>query len=274
MVRLLKIVFAGFFLLPVCTLFAEQNSAAVDWRRMELVVSAASSISEEETGNAADWQYAAQQHAEELLFENFIRAMNNLRVDAYRTAADIIRADYTKNQHLYTYYVGVKKSKIQYIQQDVIIEKSFPLFGENGFLHILFEAGYDTGDFPTYNRFVHSTIFTGLIVDARGLGKQPAAAPRIFDNNHTLVFSPDLMYPENFRKWGAVQYTDDPNDQSTGMRIGDNPYRVVAVHDDRLIETDIAISGDDAQVLLQNKNSRENLMQGKVLIIVDSLREE
>ncbi len=213
MVRVHHIIFAGLFLFSSYALFAGQNYAAVDWRKMTLTVSAASSVLVEENGNTADWQYAAQGRAEELLFENFIRAMNDLQVDAYRTAADIIQADYTKNRRLYTYYSGIKKSKIQYIQQDVIIEKSFPLFGENGFSHIFFEAGYDAGNFPVYDRFVHSTTFTGLLIDARSLRKLPAVAPRIFDNNHTLVFSPDLMYQENFRKWGAVWYTDDPNDR-------------------------------------------------------------
>jgi len=231
-----------------------------------------STVSGEESGNAADWQYAAQRRAEEGLFENFIRSMNKVRVDAYRTAADIIHSDYTKNRRLYNYYAGIRKSEIRYIQQDVMIEKIFPLFGENGFMLILFEAGYDTGNFHAYDRFVHSAVFTGLVVDARGLGKVPAAAPRIFDSNHTLVFSADMMYLESFRKWGAVQYTDDLNVRLYEKRVGDNPYRIVAIHDDKLIETDIAISVEDAQVLLQKEGSRENLMQGRVVIIMDSLR--
>ncbi len=274
MVRLLKIIIAGFFIFGACALFAGQNTGTLDWRKMELKVSAVSTVSEEESGNEADWQYAAQQRAEEELFENFIRSMNKVRVNAYKTAANIIRSDYAKNRRLYTYYAGIRKSEIRYIQQDVLIEKIFPLFGENGFVHLLFEAGYDTGNFHSYERFVHSTAFTGLVIDARGLGKVPAAAPKVFDSNHTLVFSVDLMYTESFRKWGAVQYIDDPNDRLCEERVGDNPYRIVAIRDDKLIETDIAVSVDDARVLLQKEDSREKLMQGRVAIIIDSLRAE
>ena len=272
MVRLYQIIIAGFFIFGTGILSAGQNTAIVDWRRMELKVSAVSTILEEESGNTADWQYTAQRRAEESLFENFIRSMKKVQVDAYSTAADVIHSDYTKNRRLYSYYTGMRKSEIRYIEQDVIIEKIFPLFGEDGFMQILFEAGYDTGNFHTYDRFVHSIVFTGLVVDARGLGKVPAAAPRIFDSNHTLVFSADMMYLESFRKWGAVQYTDDLNVRLYEKRVGDNPYRIVAIHDDKLIETDIAISVEDAQVLLQKEGSRENLMQGRVVIIMDSLR--
>ena len=39
-----------------------------------------------------------------------------------------------------------------------------------------------------------------------------------------------------------------------------------------MIETDIRLSNDDTQVLLQNDVTRDNLTEGRVIIIIDKVK--
>jgi hypothetical protein len=82
------------------------------------------------------------------------------------------------------------------------------------------------------------------------------------------------MERERFDEWGAVQYVTDPNDMRIHQRFsstGEEPFRIVAIPDDKLLETDVMIFSEDAQILLNHLETRSNLRQGRVVIILDSL---
>jgi len=68
-----------------------------------------------------------------------------------------------------------------------------------------------------------------------------------------------------------VLYTYDPYYKGFEDRVGENPYRIVALENDKLIPTDIAISDEDAKVLLQNDISKQNLIECRVIIILDTV---
>ncbi len=119
--------------------------------------------------------------------------------------------------------------------------------------------------------FLISTNFTGVVIDARGLGREPAFAPRIFDEDHREVYSIALMAEESFKRWGGVQYTDDPFYTGFEERVGENPARFVALRNDNLIKTDISLSNDDVKILLQSDVTKYNLTEGRVIIIIDKV---
>ena len=270
MARLSGLLFT-FFLLNAAFCLAEtpdRSSIQVDWLRMELRVSGYSTVAGE-SGNMIDWQLQAARKAEENLLRNFVDSMKHLQVDAYRSAHDVLLDDLERNRQIYSYCNATRAGTIRYGEYDVNITKVFPFFGENGFVPILFKAGKDTGNFKSYDRYVFTTAFSGVVIDARGLARQPAISPRIFDEDHNLVYSADLVDSERFLQWGAVQYTTDPQFVEYVERVGANPFRIVAIEDDRLIATDIAIFTELAQVLLAHRDTRRRLEEGRVIVILD-----
>jgi hypothetical protein len=270
----LKIAFSILLALVATTLAAEpvhHGKAEVDWLNMKLTVSGTAVVTRQESGNMISWQLEAAKRAEQDLLRNFIDAMRIIRIDAFHNAHDILLKDLHKNELIYRYFYELKEASIEYGEDRVSIEKVFPLFGETGFCSILYTAGKDTGYFNTYDEYVFSTAFSGLVIDARGLERKPSIAPRIFDEGHNLVFAADFMERESYAYWGAVQFTTDPHYTDHAERVGNNPYRIMAIPDERLTENDFAIFTDDARVLLQNSGTRSNLLEGRVVIIVDSL---
>ncbi len=242
----------------------------VDWIRGRLVISGAASISTREYGNVMEWQLDAAQAAMKELLKNFIRSMQLLRVDAYQSAHAVLKQSYEKNEGIYRYNERIKTYTLKYDDNRVVVTKVYPFYGKDGLVPELIRAGEDVGHFPLYPGYSFTAPFSGLVIDARGLGRVPAFAPRIFDEEHTLVFSADFMEKTSFDRWGAVQYTDDPWYVGFQERVGNNPYRIVAIRNEKLIETDIAVAREDAAVLVQHDETKRNLEEGRVIIILDS----
>jgi hypothetical protein len=241
----------------------------VDWRRMELEVSGYGTVSARDRGNIIEWQLEAVRHANQNLLRNFLDALKHVQVDAFQTAHDILVEDLDRNERLFRYNETVKAVSIRYGDDDVTVTKVFPFFGQGGFAHILYRAGKDTGNFGHYeNLYVSSTSFTGLVIDARGLGRIPAWAPRIFDEDRNLVYAAELLERESFERWGAVQYTNDPQYRDYTSRVGYNPLRIVARREDKLMDTDISIFTEDARILLSREVTLRNLQEGRVIIIL------
>jgi hypothetical protein len=248
---------------------SEGGSFVLDWKGAVLEIAGTAEIAPGESGNIMEWQYEANIAARNLVNALFVRAMETVRVDAYRTAQTVLLEERERNDDIYRYIAVHKKQQVSYTDSEVTIRSAFPLFGRDGFAPLLVSAGLDTGSFPEHEGFVFTTSFSGLVIDARGLGRMPAISPRVLDEDHRVVFSKDFVDPDSFRHHGAVQYTSDPFYRGLDDRVGKNPLRVVALADRKTIETDITISNDESRALLRNDASRASLSRGSVIIIID-----
>jgi hypothetical protein len=270
MARLLFLAAVCLIAVPALCVSSESSTFFIDWGRCELSVSGSAEITPKESGNVLAWQYGAALAAQKEILRGFIRSLDRLRVGAFDTARDVLLEEPVKNENIYRFVSEYRRREVFYSDRLVKIKAVFPFFGETGFVPLFIEAGRSRGSFPGYAEFVHSISFTGLVVDARGLGRKPAIAPRIFDGEHMLIYSIDTVRTESFAKWGGVRYTKDPDYRGIEPRVGANPLRLVALKDEKLIETDIALATSDAMTLMQDVETRANLEQGKVIIIIDA----
>ena len=249
----------------------QKPGLVVDWEQMKLYIYGSSQIVTQDSGNIIDWQLKAARDAEQNLLRSFIDAMKYIQVDGYQTAHDVLYHDLQRNEQIYRYFDKTRARSISYNETDVVVEKALNFYGPDGFIPILFKAGKETGAFPEYCDYVFSTDFSGLVIDARGLSRKPAIAPRIFDQEHNTIFSADLMERYHFNERGAVLYVTESNDSRIEERVGENPFRTIAISDDKLLVTDIAIFSEDARVLLHRQATLSNLQKGRVVIIIDAI---
>ncbi len=272
----LPVVLALAAVFTVCAVVASSQSLnrsfrffRIDWIAETITVAGTGAVELGGGVNAVEQQLKAAREAEEELLRSFIASMQELRIDAYRSARDVLLEEAEKGGPLYAYFDRMERVSVRYGEHTVELQKSLPFFGDDGFIPLLVDAGTDPGNFPEYPGYVFSRPFTGLVIDARGLGKVPSAFPRVWDQSHILVYSAELMDRDQYRRWGSVQFTDDPFYRNDRERVGSNPLRIVAYPDERLIETDLAIRTGDARVLLQHEESRRSLVEGRVIVILD-----
>ncbi len=89
-------------------------------------------------------------------------------------------------------------------------------------------------------------IFTGLIVDARGLGVRPAMAPKIINENGEEVYGTQFVTRDYAVDIGMVGYEKDINRAASNERVTDRPIIIQAVKASGPNKSDLVINMADA----------------------------
>jgi hypothetical protein len=112
-------------------------------------------------------------------------------------------------------------------------------------------------------------VYTGMVIDARGIQARPAMLPRIFDEDDKEVYglaNVDLEYAE---KQGMSGYARDFTAAQSNQRVGANPMTLKAVRTSGPGKSDIIISNADAQNIRSSAESASFMKQCKVIIVLD-----
>jgi hypothetical protein len=68
-----------------------------------------------------------------------------------------------------------------------------------------------------------SGVYTGIVIDARGLALQPALFPRILDEDGQVLYAPESVQAEVAMQRGYVAYTRVIDSSQVESRVGKNP---------------------------------------------------
>ncbi|NIV99996.1 hypothetical protein GWN26_13080, partial [Candidatus Saccharibacteria bacterium] len=114
-----------------------------------------------------------------------------------------------------------------------------------------------------------NTVYTGLIVDASGLGARPALAPKILDEQGNEVYGTGYVSREYAVEVGVIGYDKDLNRAKSNERVAGNPLVVRAIDVTGANKTDLVVSNQDAQVIRGASTNLNFLQQCKVMVILD-----
>lgn len=114
-----------------------------------------------------------------------------------------------------------------------------------------------------------NVIYTGLIIDARGLGLRPALAPKVVDENGQEVYGTGRVSRDYALQIGVVGYEKDLNRARANERVTNNPLVVKATGVSGTHKTDVVISNRDAEMIRSAGQSLNFLQQCKVMLILD-----
>ena len=116
-------------------------------------------------------------------------------------------------------------------------------------------------------------IYSGLIVDARGLRLKQVMTPKILDENREEVYGPAFVSREIAVQKGLCHYETDIAVARNNEKAANNPLMVKGLRLGMPYKTDIIISNSDA---LKLKSSSEHLMflkKCRVIIVVDPIKD-
>ncbi|GAB4369094.1 MAG: hypothetical protein Kow0042_10620 [Calditrichia bacterium] len=114
-----------------------------------------------------------------------------------------------------------------------------------------------------------NVVYTGLIVDARGLGLRPALAPKILDENGQEVYGTGRVSRDYALQIGVVGYEKDLTRARANERVTNNPIVVKALQVSGTHKTDVVISNQDAQLIRSAGQNLNFLQQCKVMLVLD-----
>ena len=121
------------------------------------------------------------------------------------------------------------------------------------------------------NRSRSSQIFSGMIVDARGIKAVPVLAPRILDENLEEVFGPAYVSREFAVQHGVTCYATDIWKAKFDQRVVGNPLIVKALKVLWPGRCEFIISNSDADKLKSASEHLIFLKECKVIIVLDPM---
>jgi hypothetical protein len=111
--------------------------------------------------------------------------------------------------------------------------------------------------------------FSGLIVDARGIGVSPSMVPVLVDENGQEVYGPAYVSREFAVQNGMCRYIRGVDNSYALPRVAPNPMLVKGLRAVSKGDCDIVISNADASRLRGVSSHLEFLKQCRVVIIID-----
>lgn len=112
-------------------------------------------------------------------------------------------------------------------------------------------------------------VYTGLIIDGRGLQARPAMSPKIFDENGAEVYGTLIVKKDYAVSQGICGYARDPEAAQTNARVTNNPLTVKAVRAQGAGMSEFVISTDDANKIRSAKENLTFLQKCRVMIVLD-----
>ncbi|GBE29290.1 MAG TPA: hypothetical protein ENH10_01795 [Bacteroidetes bacterium] len=114
-----------------------------------------------------------------------------------------------------------------------------------------------------------SSVYTGLIVDARGLGVRPALAPVIKDEAGQVIYGERYVERDWLIKHGMAEYAKDLATARNNDRVGSNPLVIKAIRAEGSNRTDVTVSSQNAALLHAVERHLTFLQQARVIFLVD-----
>jgi hypothetical protein len=114
-----------------------------------------------------------------------------------------------------------------------------------------------------------SPVFTGLVVDAKGLGVRPVMVPRILDENNQEVYGPAFVSREYAVQQGMSGYARDLKEILKDQRVSVYPLVVKGLKTSGPGHSEIVISNADASKLRSISESLYFMKKCRVIIVVD-----
>lgn len=111
--------------------------------------------------------------------------------------------------------------------------------------------------------------FTGLVIDARGLGAAPALLPLVLDPHGVQAYGPFQVSRDDVMENGAAIYVADPANSLLKARTGATPMTVRALAVSGANKTDLVVSEQDARfirAMFKNEDARHRCA---VVVVLD-----
>jgi hypothetical protein len=113
-------------------------------------------------------------------------------------------------------------------------------------------------------------VYTGLIVDARGIGVQPAMVPLILDENGKELYGPAFISREYAVQYRTCEYVRNLEDGTANLaRVGQRPIIIKGLRAKSKDSCDILVSTADAARLRSVSAHLNFLKECRVIIVLD-----
>lgn len=202
-------------------------------------------------------------------YRNMLEVLNGVRVNSTTTIRNFTVESDVINTQVQGIIKGAKVVKQEYLSDGTVeVTVRMPLTGDISAL-ILPKIMEKRQPAPPPPPNVPAEVFTGLVIDARGLQARPAMAPRIIDEQGQEVYGSSLVEREYAVQQGVSGYARDLSAAQSSPRVTNNPLSVKGIRTEGAGRADIVIANADAQRLRSAAENLQFLKKCRVMIVLD-----
>lgn len=223
--------------------------------------------------NAAQARAMAERAAQVVAYRNLLEAVKGVRVDSTTTVENfIVTSDVIRTQVNGIIQGATIMDKKYMSDGSVEVTVGMKLTGALAESLLPKTPPASTPLVPgasTTPGVAQGQLYTGLIVDARGLGVRPAMAPKILNEDGKEVYGSAFINRDWAVREGMVGYLKDPAAAQANPRVTDKPLMVKAIKVSGDGRVDTVISNADAAALQSASQNLSMLEKCRVIILVD-----
>ncbi len=194
--------------------------------------------------------------------QRLLQTLTQLRFDADQTIGSILQGAEHRRQAFETLVREAEVVQTRY-QARGTVESTVQLSLFGPLTALLFPGRLVT---PTQLEPESEAVYTGIIIDARGLAMQPALFPRIVDEEGRSIYDPAVVDAEFATGRGYIAYTSALAAAPARSRIGEHPLVVRARRVRGEARVDLVLSRADAAHIQGHDGTRRLLQQCRVII--------
>jgi hypothetical protein len=195
--------------------------------------------------------------------QRLLATLGQLRVSAAHTVGDLVHQMPEKQQALAGMVAEAEVITTRYLPRDMVESTvQLPLGGR--FTALLLPA---TPPLATLPELSAEAVYTGVVIDARGLAIQPALFPQIVDEQGQILYAPMQVDATMAVQRGYVEYAYTIDSPQLETRVGKQPLVLRARRALGPTRVDLVLGPGEAAQLQQADALRRLLMQCRVAII-------
>ncbi|MBI4633176.1 MAG: LPP20 family lipoprotein [Deltaproteobacteria bacterium] len=207
-------------------------------------------------------------------YRNLLETVNGVRIDAATTVKDFTTQSDVINTQVQGIVKGAKTMKQEYMSDGTVeVTVRMPLSGD--FSQVIVPRILDKKQIVPPAPEVAppagpaAVVYTGLVVDARGLQARPAMSPKILDENGKEVYGSMNVDREYAVQQGMSGYARDLTAAQSNSRVTNNPVTVKGLKADGQGRSDIVISNAAATAIKSAADNLTFMKKCRVMIVLD-----
>jgi hypothetical protein len=210
-------------------------------------------------------------------YRNLLEVINGVRVDSTTVIRDFTTESDVINTQVQGMVKGAKVVKQEYMSDGTVeVTVRMPIAGNFAAVIIprimekkQVQAPPAGPAAPAPAPSPGGEVFTGLVVDARGIQARPAMSPRIIDENGREIYGSMNVEREYAVQQGMSGYARDLTAAQSNTRVTNNPLSVKGLKTEGAGRSDIVIAKADAEKILAAGDNQSFLKKCRVMIVLD-----
>ncbi|MBU0652630.1 MAG: LPP20 family lipoprotein [Proteobacteria bacterium] len=213
-------------------------------------------------------------------YRNMLEVINGVRVDSTTMIKDFTVESDIINTQVQGMVKGAKTMKQEYLSDGTVeVTVRMPLSGNLASVIVpkILEKRQAapqapapaTPQAPAASPASGGEVFTGLVVDARGIQARPAMSPRIIDEKGQEVYGSMNVDREYAVQQGMSGYARDLTAAQSNARVTNSPVSVKGLKTEGAGRSDIVIANADAERIRASGDNQSFLKKCRVMIVLD-----